>query len=46
MSVIRYERHRGGSTTKTSTEGVKGGGGWPLGGREEVFFDISEKKSL
>ena len=33
MSVIMYERHRGGSTTKTSPEGGQGGGG-----RGEVFF--------
>ena len=42
MSVIRYERHRGGSTTKTSPEGGQGGRGW----RGEVFFDISEKNPL
>ena len=39
MSVIRYERHWGGSTTKTSPEGGQEG-------RGEVFSDISEKIPL
>ena len=44
MSVIRYERHQGGSTTKTSSEGGQGGRAGVLGGK--YFHDISGKIPL
>ena len=44
MSVIMYERHWGGSTTKTSPEGGQGGRGEGLvGERGSIFYPISLK---
>ena len=45
MSVIRYEKHRGGSTTETSPEGGQGGRGW-LGWLGGKYFSVFLKKSL